>query len=83
MLFGIWVVFFFSMMTVTFLEEKKMSLFFPVFLFVEYPGNKLLKINQTKLDNWPLSPSEPQKNVTMATCRLEQTISCTFQNLSM
>ena len=75
------------MMTVSFLGKKKTSLslffFFPVFLFVKYPGNKLLKINQTKLDNWSLSPSEPQKSVTMTTCRLEQTISCTFQDLSM
>lgn len=64
------------------LREKKTSLF-SVFLFVEYPGNKLLKIKQTKLDNWPLSPSELQKDVTMATCGLEQTILCTFQDLSL
>ena len=89
MLFGIWgLLFSFLFHDDSFLsrEEENKSfkkIFFPVFLFVKYPGNKLLKINQTKLDNWPLSPSEPHKSVTMTTCRLEQTISCTFQDLSM
>lgn len=48
---------------------KRKQVLFSIFLVVEYPGNKPLKIEQTKLDNWPPSPSEPQKTVTMATWR--------------
>lgn len=64
------------------LREKKTSLFSD-FLFIEYPGNKLLKIKQTKLDNLPPSSSELQKDVTMVTCSLKKTISCTFQDLGL